>query len=380
MTRRLAKPVWLPHRLHFLLLRAALADGDEATRAWSEWKQAVGGIQNVDAGSFRLLPLVYRNLLAADPTDPALPVLRGLHRQVWVSNQLLMRWASEVLAALHAAGVATLVLKGAALAPLHYPDLGARPMDDLDLLVSEGNAGKAMDVLERLGFRPERPTARDAIGIRHAETFEDSDNRVVDLHSSLFWGGAAPASMLWDAAVPLELGGVETAALGPADQLFHVCLHGTSWNRMPPVRWIADATVLIRSAGRELDWSRLVRMAAATRRTVPLRAALEVLRDRLDVAVPDAVLDRLARTPVSPLDRAAYGALARSPSLYRYLGTTWLAWRAHRDYTHASPPGAGRLGFPAYLQRVAVVDAPWKLPLELVHRIGAGQGARRRVA
>lgn len=368
MKRNGPEPVWTPHPVHFLLLRAALADPPDATRAWAEWKRAVGGVDRVDAGSFRLLPLVYRNLLRAESADPAMPVLKGVYRQTWLSNHLVMGWAGRALRALDVATVPALVLKGAALGPLHYRDLGVRPMEDLDLLVPERHAAAAMDVLEQEGFRPRRSSARDAIGIRHAEAFEDAEGRVVDLHWSLLWGSSPPTSAIWDAAVPLEVGGVEASAPGPADQLLHACLHGASWNPTPPLRSIADAAVVIRSAGADLDWERLGEMARAARRTVPLAAALTVLRDKVGAPVPREVIADLRRDGGSRWERRAHMAMARPPSAYRYAGMGWLLWRDHREYLRGLPASAGRIGFLEYLKRMAFVDSFWQLPRRVVSR------------
>ena len=52
------------------------------------------------------------------------------------------------------AGVPFLVLKGAALAHLVYGDPRLRPMRDVDLLIRKADAGRALDVLTRCGFRP----------------------------------------------------------------------------------------------------------------------------------------------------------------------------------------------------------------------------------
>jgi hypothetical protein len=349
------------------MLRAALAEGPEAAAAWSAWQQAVGGIAKVESASFRLLPLVYRNLSRSGSDDPSMPVLEGVYRQAWIANNLLVRWAGTVLEALEGAGVPTLMLKGAALAPLHYRDLGARPMDDIDVLVPRARAGEAMDTLSGLRFTPSYRGAREAIGIRHAEELADPHGRVVDLHWSLLWGSHAPEAGIWDSAVPLELGGTATRALGAADQLYHACLHGASWNQVPPLRWIADATLVIRNSAAELDWDRLVWTAISSRRAVPLRAALALLRERLDVPVPDAVLSELAGARGSVVERHAHRAMARSPSAYRYAGLAWLLWTSYREYLRA--PDGEPIGFLAFVKQMGRLDSAWQLPLHMASRV-----------
>ena len=54
---------------------------------------------------------------------------------------------------LHEAGIATIWLKGAALAHTIYPDPALRPMGDLDVLVPHDRCFAALDVLQREGYR-----------------------------------------------------------------------------------------------------------------------------------------------------------------------------------------------------------------------------------
>ncbi len=53
---------------------------------------------------------------------------------------------------LDAAGIDHLYLKGAYLAQFAYPELGLRPMRDIDLLVSRDRALEAFQVLVNAGF------------------------------------------------------------------------------------------------------------------------------------------------------------------------------------------------------------------------------------
>jgi len=116
------------------LLRVAVLDGDAARDAWERWRPGAD-LGSVDRGSQRLLPQLYRNLVALGVDDPALPRLREEHDRQEAANARLFARAGEAVGALEAAGVPTLVLKGAALAFLCYDSLGARPMTDVDVLV-----------------------------------------------------------------------------------------------------------------------------------------------------------------------------------------------------------------------------------------------------
>jgi len=71
-----------------LLLQAALGQGPEAATAWERWERE-NGLDRPDEGSYRLLPLVYRNLSRRGFSGPRWNILRGIHRNAWSKNQLL---------------------------------------------------------------------------------------------------------------------------------------------------------------------------------------------------------------------------------------------------------------------------------------------------
>ena len=137
-----------------ILLRAALLQGESALAAWQQWTSAAD-IDRLRPGSYRLLPLLYRNLSALGVDDPLMSKLKGIYRQTWYKNQLLLGQLAGLVRTFHQADIPTLLLGGAALSILHYHDLGARPVFKCALLVPAGQALQAVNLLARLGWRPQ---------------------------------------------------------------------------------------------------------------------------------------------------------------------------------------------------------------------------------
>jgi hypothetical protein len=295
-----------PTQDQILVLRAALLDVDEALAAWTRWRVA-SSLDKADRGSIRLFPLVYRNLGAAGLPEPDLSKLKGAYRATWFRNQLILQRAAEVLQALHDAGLRTMLLKGVALIAAHYPDVGTRPMDDIDVLVPADQHKHALAVLERVGWSYEPDPG---VGGRpaHAVALGDRRGWSLDLHRYAL-AQPEPDDELWAKSTEIELLGVPTRTLCPADQLFHVAAHGARWNAIPPVRWLADAVAIERSSGESLDWHRLVAEATRRRTTVALEAALRRLRDAVAFDVPEDVLERLRKAPKAPLERWTHRAV-----------------------------------------------------------------------
>ena len=86
----------------------------------------------------------------------------------------------------------------------------------------------------------------------HARHLHDAGERRLDLHRYAL-EQLASDEPFWSAAVEIDVMGVRTRALAPTDQLLHVVAHGGRWNPVPPVRWIADAELIRRSAPGGID-------------------------------------------------------------------------------------------------------------------------------
>jgi hypothetical protein len=269
---------FLPTAAQHHLLRAALVT--DPRESFEAWKAAVH-IDHVDHGSMRLLPLLYRNLKNAGVGDPLLPRLKGVYRQVWFRNQLILEHGQRVLRTLADAGIPAIVLKGAALVQTVYAEPALRPMEDFDVLVPREQFARAVRLLraEEWVFQPPLQDPEPHFVFQHAVGMRREGGGELDLHwSAMGLGEEWPPS---------------DGTLAPAEQLLQICTHATRFNPdIPPIRWAADAYLLIARA--PFPWDALVELADARRLSLVMFRCLEYLRDGLDVAVPDDVMDALA--------------------------------------------------------------------------------------
>jgi putative nucleotidyltransferase-like protein len=279
-----------------LLLRAALTPGPKALEAWEAWKADHDLIESqLDHGSFRLLPLVYKNLVAMGADEPLMPRLKGIYRYWWCTNQRLFHRAAIIINTLEQAGIRTLVLKGASASVAYYRDRGARPMGDIDLLVSHDHASAAIARLGTIGLRPARPRVADLIRYQHSVRMVHDTGEALDLH----WHVLAECIHrdadhgFWKRAAPIRVLDAPSLALGPTDALLHAIVHGMRWNAEPTVRWVADAMTILRSSEDAIDWVGLHREASRLRVLLRLRAGLEYLEDAMDAPIPYRAMARL---------------------------------------------------------------------------------------
>jgi hypothetical protein len=173
------------------------------------------------------------------PSDPAAAT----------NSFLLDVKGAEVRAALAAAGIRSILLKGPALTHHLHDSWGGRAYADVDLLVEPRRAGAAQQLLEDLGFLPldgESPAGQtdpevgmrmQALGAIHGAAWvRPRDGVTIDLHHALPQLAADPKQgwdVLCEHLETITVGGAPTEILdGPASALLvalHAAHHGPEW-------------------------------------------------------------------------------------------------------------------------------------------------------
>jgi hypothetical protein len=184
-------------------------------------------------------------------------------------------------------GIEPLVVGGAAVATHYYPQLGLRPILQLELLLKPEDATRAGSVAGRHGWRIDarRPG-------RMTRVVEGNGRVAAVLHEgvpSYVCGPAAPAAtlaLIQEGAAERELAGTAAKTLAPADELLLACGLGARITAAPGIQWLLDVHHI--AASGELDVERLWSHAGAQRLTGPLRDTLTYLRRTtgLDVGAP----------------------------------------------------------------------------------------------
>ena len=316
-----ARSFW-PDARHEALLLAALAGPPRLQAALAAW-DAEDALARADYPTLTTLPLLYRNL-CRHGVEPALRgQLAGVYRWSWHRNQLLLSSLGEALAALREAGVEVASMKGVPLALYVHRDLGARVMGDADLVVRRHCAAAAIRALAAAGWRAERTLDEPTLASLGGVGCRNARGQVIDLHWHVFpecFDSALDARIL-DRARPVAVAGEQVLGLDPADHLVLLICHGLSWAANAPLHWVADAVLLLREHGADLDGDRVVELCGALHRTHCVRAALRYLVDRFDAPVPAGLLTQLDRERVGGGERAAFWFAERS-------GSTWPWGRA----------------------------------------------------
>ena len=216
---------------------------------------------------------------------------------------------AEVRAALSAAGVPIVLLKGRAFADLLYAGGPARHYVDCDLLVPPSHWSRASQVLRELGFASHHGMAPSALSadtaagraVHGSEWLREEDGFWVDLHQTLPEAGADP-QVVWRALQghlrELEVGGVGVQVLDAAGSALltalHVAHHGPDFHG--PLRDLERALQQLD----ESSWRGAVSLAAQIDAEGPFGTGLRFTADG------SALADRL-RLPWAPTQAMLLG-------------------------------------------------------------------------
>lgn len=234
------------------------------------------------------LPGTMREVFEAERRKAAFAGLRALRER------------DRLLGALHEAGIDRVVLlKGAVLGWLTYPDPILRPMLDLDLLVRARDEAAAVRALVELGYREENPFGgrRASHRANHERLFglELIPGRLrlaVELHTAFAqsFRYRVPYDRVIQRALPFaeSPGGYR---LEGSDQLLHLAIHMAREQFLGPLKHLLDVHHWV--ARGELDWqaviARALRWGAATATDETLRLASLVFGTRIPREVPLAL-------------------------------------------------------------------------------------------
>ncbi|MDF2378260.1 MAG: nucleotidyltransferase family protein [Verrucomicrobiales bacterium] len=352
------KSVWpnrcWPNEGQTLLLKAcAFEDSEETRAAFREWEEAVP-FPLVDTGSKRLFLTLFERLKEWGIAYESADQWKRVVQSAWFQQEGVERELGGILDQLDHAEIPAILLKGAALNEVVYPDKD-RLMTDIDVAVPRDRCEEAIAALEADGWIPQFRNPERLSEITHGCHFRRGRFGHLDLHWDFFHGRYLTASEqeeFWQDSIERKRMGRPARTLSPADQLLHTCEHGVRYNEVAPVRWLLDAVRVIRTHDAELDWERLIRMAGRHGLSLPVQQTLRYLAEELAVEIPE---EARAEVTVSRRDRSNHAVIVRRFTRGHYFWDSLPAARIDYQNLLSSNPG---LRLSDYLARVNDLEPP----------------------
>jgi hypothetical protein len=238
---------------------ASLGEGDVLVRCMREpdpsapSRELVASILDSDlpvlvdlASQHGLLPLLALLLRDVEVPDDVAANLRGSRFGQLIRHQVVMEELALVRAALDAASVPWVVVKGPVLSEVCYPRADMRSYGDLDLLVPPGAFGAAIDALCAGGATlVDRNWELALRQMRGELTLTLPRGTVVDLHWHVLnepevrrWVRLDPDTLV-SRRRPVQLGPAEAWTLDADDTILHLAVHALLGG-MRRLVWLTD--------------------------------------------------------------------------------------------------------------------------------------------
>ena len=148
----------------------------------------------------------------------------------------------------------------------------------------------------------------------------------IDLHWYPFHEGMSQrvSDRFWRNAVPMQIGKLTLLRPCAADLLLHVVIHGLRFNVVTPLRWAADAVMVMRRDQATIDWDDLDRFAASLKVRSRFHFGLRLLQQAsiIDICIK---ADTISPSWIERFEHYAFATLSRrtvlpgNPWLYRGL-------------------------------------------------------------
>ena len=236
--------------------------------------------------------------------------LRAIYFSTRMKNEQSIAELKTLVAAFDQADIPVVALKGICFALTIYPDIGLRPMVDLDLLVPASKISEAVEIAKTFGYVetvPEVfPGLNKLLGDEICLRKTGSPFVVIELHNSLLvnksFTYAVPVDWFWEQTERLDSSSLvvheNLGMLTPTAQLLYAAGHAVlkHGGRNTALRWYFDLDRLIRFFDLRMDWDLFLKQAEAFQWGSALDVALSETYKYFNTPIPNHVLAALSQT------------------------------------------------------------------------------------
>lgn len=214
-------------------------------------------------------------------------------------NALLLAELGRIAAALTDNHITVVAVKGAALVYQLYPNIGLRPMGDIDLLVQRSDINSAARILEHMGY--ERTIVQSErlnrlIGTQLGFTAKSGPDLRIEIHWSLVASAldrrAPNMEWFWSQIEPLQmtdtLKNQSLLTLSPTAHLLYIAAHMMLEHSLSGIRllWLHDVQLILSRWAAQVEWDELFSQAAAFGWADALTSTLQATATRFSMTLP----------------------------------------------------------------------------------------------
>ncbi|HEY9693244.1 MAG TPA: nucleotidyltransferase family protein [Oculatellaceae cyanobacterium] len=342
-----------------LLLQVATQPRETAIAAWEAWKTIVD-LDESDAASYQLLPLVYRNLSNYGYQDDLMPKLKGIYRLRWCKNQVILQLFVKILHILQQSGIEAIILKDVALLSQYYPDLGQRNIYILAILVHPQQALKTREFLNELGWQESEKLTPKVLQTKNVINFYGQPDCQLELHWYLT---GISIKKTFEQVKFLQLQDISTLFLNSEAQLIQLLLQKTSGDQVSHILWINDILMVLNQEN-NFDFERIILLLSKYALIGNLPEKIPMLAEVADLIKPQIFVESIKKiNSYNKIDLC-------EPDLIKPHRTAWQIFRVrYKEYLRIAANRGENFnifGFIKYLQVIWELQYLWQVPIKVV--------------
>jgi hypothetical protein len=260
---------------------------------------------DLDTISYRLLPLVYQNLVGQSAAAPLMSKLKGIYRRTWLENQLCLQQIVPFIAELGKRGITPMVLDDLTSLLRLYDGQGARHIYSVDLLVRHKDLQSLFDFFKEKEIWPK---------VSNGERFLLVETPLpvwppFDLPLTVAWRihpavrNPEQAEEVWRRATSFRLGDCPVLALDLESHFLRACLRSVEAQPEAAFFALTDVAWMLRDQPGGMDWERVIELAQVNCQVLPMITCFQELSALTELAGAQKMLERLRSLPVSKLER-----------------------------------------------------------------------------
>ena len=280
---------------------------------WESFSDADWKLLEYAAQREGVAPLVYWAFTRAEKFAYLPQAMRNFLHASYVSTRFQNEKNFEelgVLSQLFAqAEIPIVALKGVCFALTIYPDVGLRPMGDIDVLIPSSRLTDAVQIAKTLGYTDGKPEV--APGLRNLLNHEVCLQKTgllsttLELHKGLVaskaFSYAVPVNWFWTQTEPLadatQTRFQNLLMLTPVAQVLYAAVHAVLQHggQHTPLCWYYDLDQLMRHYDERMDWELLLSQAKTFEWGTALGTALSMTCSYFETPIPDGVRTSLLK-------------------------------------------------------------------------------------
>lgn len=209
-----------------------------------------------------------------------------------IRNVVLFSELQDILTSLQNTGHMVILLKGAALSEIIYPNISIRSMDDIDILVKTNELQDICKLLISNGYEQYKKDEYNLSPNAYVKTGKVPI--IIDLHTRLKHLDRVQNNDIWQNTLPVKIANIDTLILTPEYNIIHIICHLLISHGHINQKWLQDIDLIVRHY-KGLDWIKIIKILDNNNIKTLSIYLLEKVKEDFNTPIPNKIIYAASR-------------------------------------------------------------------------------------